>query len=83
MLYPHVVNNCIKRHINIPTYSTSTENVYLDEYVNSYPQPVMNSGVMYQQPTPNHYQGNVGTETLQQMNPYNPNFGNFMNPFNN
>ena len=43
--HTHVVNNCIKRHIAIPTYSTSAENVYLDEYVDAqamYQQPMYN-----------------------------------------
>ena len=81
LLYPHVVNNCIKRHINIPTYSTSTENVYLDQYYQGSPmiqQPMMNYGYMT-----NQYQGNVGVEGINQpmqgMNPY-MNFN--YNPFN-
>jgi hypothetical protein len=49
LLYPHVVNNCIKRHIAIPTYSTSAENVYVDEYVDGTP--------MYQQPIYNPIAG--------------------------
>ena len=39
---PHVVNNCIKRHINIPTYSTSQETVLQNQFVDGMP--------MYQQP---------------------------------
>ena len=31
--HTHVVNNCIKKHINIPVYSQSSENVLIDEYV--------------------------------------------------
>ena len=42
LLYPHIINNCIKRYINIPTYSVSTENEYINEYVSAEP--------MYQQP---------------------------------
>ena len=94
LLYPHVVNNCIKRHINIPTYSASTENVYLDEYVQgqpmyiNYQQPMyyqgMNQQMMY---SPNQYQGNVGTEGIQQqMQNQMPQFNqypNMMNPYNN
>lgn len=91
MLYPHVVNNCIKRHINIPTYSTSTENVMIDEYVQG--QPMYQQPVMFQQPTymqgqqalsPNQYQGNVGTEGLaQQMPNYGPQgYQGMVNPMN-
>ena len=64
--HTHVVNNCIKRHINIPTYSSSAENVYVDEYVQGTPQftqPTMyNQPMMYQ----NQYQGNVGVEPFMQ-----------------
>ncbi|MDE5566165.1 MAG: hypothetical protein K2O05_00250 [Anaeroplasmataceae bacterium] len=77
--HTHVVNNCVKRHINIPTYSTSSENVMIDEYVQGQPiyqQPMMYSQpMMYQQPIPQQgqYQGNVGTEGLtQQMQNYGP-----------
>ena len=77
MLYPHVVNNCVKKHVNIPTYSMSEENVLLNEYpvaqtINpyiSYQTPGMWS-MPYQQPAyPGQmaqYQGNVGTEPFQQ-----------------
>ncbi len=61
--HTHVVNNCVKRHISIPTYSTSAENVYLDEYVQGQP---MVQPTMMQQPYPYmmgpQYQGNVGVE---------------------
>lgn len=30
----HVVNNCIKKHYVVPTYSQTQETVYVDEYVN-------------------------------------------------
>lgn len=30
--HTHVVNNCIKRHINVPTYSTSSEVRIINEY---------------------------------------------------
>ena len=63
--HPHVVNNCIKKHINIPVYSQSSENVLIDEYVQGQPiyqQPVMfNQSMINQQMvySPNQYQGNV------------------------
>lgn len=84
--HTHVVNNCIKRHINIPTYSTSTENVYYDEYVQGQPiyqQPVMvQQQPMYMQqqqmvqPTVDTQLPNYGPQGYQGM--VNP-----MNPFNN
>lgn len=87
--HTHVVNNCIKRHINIPTYSTSTENVMIDEYVQGQPmfqQPMMaQQPVMYQQPLQQgQYQGNVGTEGLaQQMANYGPQgYQGMVNPMN-
>ena len=66
--HTHVVNNCIKKHINIPVYSQSSENVYIDEYAQGnpiYQQPVMINNQFNQQQammSPNQYQGNVGTE---------------------
>lgn len=33
----HIVNNCVKRHVNIPTYSTTSENVMVEEYVQGQP----------------------------------------------
>lgn len=91
MLYPHVVNNLVKKHINIPTYSTSSENVVINEYVEGQPiyynQPIYNQNVFpYQQPymyNPSQYQGNVGNEGLQQMSyqGYMPPY--YMNPYSN
>ena len=82
MLHPHIVNNCIKRHIAIPTYSSSSENVYIDEYVQG--QPILNQPYLYNQPMMvNQYQGNVGTEGfVQGVNPYGQ-MPNMMTPFNN
>ncbi len=83
----HIVNNCIKRHINIPTYSTTSENVYVDEYVQAQPmyQQPMFQQPMYQQPmmySPNQYQGNVGVEGINQQNWQTPNMNNQFNPYN-
>ena len=53
MLYPHVINNCVKRHVNVPTYSTSAENVLINEYVQGVPmyqQPMMYNQPMIQNP---------------------------------
>lgn len=64
--HTHVVNNCIKRHINIPTYSTDSETVIINEYVEGQPlyQQPMYQQPMYQQPTyqqyPNQTQGYPG-----------------------
>ena len=87
-IHTHVVNNCIKKHINIPVYSQSAENVYIDEYAQGnpiYQQPVMiNNQFNQQQPmmNPNQYQGNVGTEGFnQQLNPFQQ-MPNMINPFN-
>ena len=44
--HTNVINNCIKRHINIPTYSTSQETVFIDQYVDGAP---MYQGGMYGQ----------------------------------
>ncbi|MGM9969300.1 MAG: hypothetical protein ACI35S_02775, partial [Anaeroplasma sp.] len=74
----HVINNCIKRHINIPTYSASTENVYINEYVAAgpmYQQPYMYNQpqTMYQQPyVQGQYQGNVAVEGVSQNQYFNP-----------
>lgn len=71
--HTHVVNNCVKRHINIPTYSTSAENVMINEYVQG--QPMVQQPFFYpqypQQPLmPGQYQGNVGTDPfVQQQTP--------------
>lgn len=88
-IHTHVINNCIKKHINIPVYSQSAENVYIDEYAQGnpiYQQPVMiNNQFNQQQPmmNPNQYQGNVGVDGVnQQMNPLWQ-MPNMINPFNN
>ena len=68
--HTHVVNNLVKRHVNIPTYSTSGENIVINEYAQM-PQMV-NPYTQYQQQTCGcqtmnptlEYMGNVGT------NPY-------------
>ena len=74
--HTHIVNNCVKRHVNVPTYSQSSENVLINEFVpntfipNQYP---VNMGMNY----PNdymmgQYQGNVGTQYPNQMCNINP-----------
>lgn len=83
--HTHVVNNCVKRHINIPTYSTSAENVMIDEYVQG--QPIFQQPVFYpqfpQQPMmQGQYQGNVGTEPMYQQTP-NVNPQGFVPPMGN
>ena len=71
--HTHVVNNCIKRHINVPTYSQSQETVLQDQYVDQAPMygqiPVTNP--MYgQMPTQGNMSG-CGCGTNQSMNLYN------------
>lgn len=71
--HTHVVNNCVKRHINIPTYSTTSENVLINEYVEGQPvyqEPVYQQPILGQQPMTGMYQG--------QQAPYNQ--GQFINP---
>lgn len=84
MSHPHQVNNCVKRHMNIPVYSTSSENVLINEYVQGtpvYQQPLMNNQMMYQQSYMypyGQYQGNVGVEGLQQPYQNMPNQNPYM-----
>ncbi len=44
--HTHVVNNCVRKHVNIPTFSTDEETVVIDEYAQAQPmymnQPMMN-----------------------------------------
>ena len=69
--HTHVVNNLVKKHVNIPTYSTSGENVVINDYA-QIPQFV--SPWQYQQPyygcqmgmPSTEYLGNVGTNPYQQ-----------------
>ena len=80
--HPHIVNNCIKRHITIPTYTSSQEVVVQEEFDNGgypanmygqmpYPANQMGCGAMagYNQQMmqkPMQYQGNVGVEPMMQ-----------------
>ena len=72
--HTHVVNNIVKKHVNIPTYSMSEENILI-EYppaqampMGYMPQPIQNCQGTYQQPMYANqmpqYQGNVGTEPM-------------------
>ena len=69
--HPHLVNNCIKRHINIPTYSASQETVVQEQYVEGMPMynqaPTMGMGMYGQNPTSTN-QGMCGCNQ-QTMNP--------------
>ena len=77
--HTHVVNNCIKRHINVPTYSASQETVMQDQYVDGAPMygqpmysqtPVQNP-MFGQMPTLGNQMGcGCGCQT-QSMNTYN------------
>ena len=74
--HTHVVNDCVKKHINVPTYSTSMENVLINEY----PQAQGAMPYMPYQPiygnqmfgNVDQYQGNVGVNPSpsQMSNPY-------------
>ncbi len=35
--HTHVINTCVRRYVNIPTFTTDEEMVYKDEYVNCMP----------------------------------------------
>ena len=73
--HTHVVNNMVKKHINIPTYSMSEENILI-EYpaAQAIAMPYMPYPAMtgcqntYQQPMyggqMTQYQGNVGTDPM-------------------
>lgn len=68
-----VVNNCIRRHINIPTFTQSEEVVYTDEYINSNP-------IYYNQMNNNY--NNFFKEAEPNPNINNINNPNINNPFN-
>lgn len=53
--HTHVVNNCIKRHINIPVYSQDEETVIHNQCVNGNPMYTQN---MNQQPFFNQMNNN-------------------------
>lgn len=46
----HTINNCIKRHYNVPTYSNTYETVYLDTYMNNGFENNNLSGTAFQGP---------------------------------
>ena len=78
LLYPHVVNNCIKRHINIPTYSTSQETVLQNQFVEGmqmYQQPFYTQLPMQNPTYGQMIQGNMGgcgcNQCNQMMQPNN------------
>ncbi len=74
MFYPHIVNNCVKRHINIPAFTQSEETVYSDQYVNGMPMYFNDPNVYNNSMNQNPY---MKEETVQMQN---MNFNN--NPFN-
>lgn len=53
----HVVNNCVKRHYTVPTYTQTQETVYSEEYVN---QPPVGTPIMGAQPMQQPVMGNNG-----------------------
>lgn len=82
----HVINNCIKRHVNVPTFTQTSENVMINQYVDQMPffQPMYNQGfhnpnLGYNGYMNNQYQGNVGPNYQQTPFFGNTNQNNFMN----
>ena len=85
--HTHVVNNIVKKHVNIPTYSVSEENILI-EYPPAQAMPyqaIGGCGATYQQPMyatqmmgmgpTSQYQGNVGTEPIMQQPMQTPMYG--------
>ena len=76
--HTHIVNNHVKKHINVPTYSMSEENIILNEYPIAQVAPIpympYQTGTCGQTTMPYQqqmvqgqmaqYQGNVGTEPM-------------------
>ncbi len=67
----HVVNECVKKHITVPKYTTTEETVYIDEYAFTPMQVPYQYQQFMQQPIPN--------QNLTQMP--NTNMPNMLNPF--
>ncbi len=63
----HVVNECVKKHITIPKYTTTEETVCIDEYETSPCQPIFEQNL--QQPIPNNP---ANTPNNMYANPFNP-----------
>ena len=81
LIYSHVVNNHVIRHVNIPTYSTSSENVYINEFVQG--QPIYQQPVFYQNQPTLEQVTTVQQQTFQQPNFQQPTFQQptFQQPF--
>lgn len=68
----HVVNECVKKHITIPKYTTTEETLFIDEY------QTMQYQMPYQQPIVEPYpmqqmQNNVANQNnVPNMNMFNP-----------
>ena len=86
--HTHIVNNHIAKHVNIPTYSTSEENVLINEYPQAqmmspfmaYPQQMCGVQMDSQM---EQYQGNVGINPSPIQNPYSvPQYQGMNMPFN-
>lgn len=80
--HTQIVNNCIRRHINVPTYSQSEEVRYIDEYVNG----PMNYNTYMNNPNPGVFEeaqssnSNINMNQTTNMNTnMNP---NGFNPYN-
>ncbi len=69
----HVINECVKKHITIPKYTTTEETVYIDEYQFTPMQiPYQYQPMMEQMPNQN---------LTQMPNMPNVNMPNMINPF--
>ena len=81
--HTHFVNNMVKRHVNIPTYSQSQENVIVNEYVNGYPMyqgyPMCNQQMMNNYP--NMEQPNFDPNVQNNMFGYQGNVNPNYNPY--
>ena len=78
-----VVNNCVRRHINVPTFTQSEEVVVTDQYVDGSPM-YYNQNNMYYNANPYMYQNNMNvgnqgfnTEAMPNMNQTQANPFNF------
>ena len=89
--HTHVVNNCVKRHVNVPTYSQSFENRIINEYGYAPVMPLMgNTGMpvyngnqtpTYTNTNMNNTCGCGNNTTFQPPQPTTQGLNNFFVPF--
>ncbi|MFI3329859.1 MAG: hypothetical protein R3Y05_05165 [bacterium] len=68
----HVVNECVKKHITIPKYTTTEETVFIDEYQNTPYQVPYQTPIMEQYPTQPIQNNVVNTPIMPNGNIFNP-----------